>query len=104
MTEWTFVLDENFTNFKTIKTLEEITLKFGGDNVYLLNDDGRLILTLWYFDEYTNQNLGCQVADRIVYWEIINTQNNTNTVNLDKVFKQKPINNCQYNFFEIWNK
>jgi len=103
MTEWAFVLDENVTNFKTIKFLEEITQKFGGDNVYLLNDDGRLILSLWYFDEYTDLNLGCEVADRIAYWEIKNTQPNATTVDLDKVFKQKPINNCQYNFFELWN-
>lgn len=60
-TEWIFMFNydggvlPNFIRFITNKTKEEIEKNYGGDNNYLSKDDGRLLVSVWYCDEYTEE-------------------------------------------------
>ena len=59
--EWIFAFSQDgdvlpgFIRFATNKTIEEIQKNYGGDNNYGC-DDGRLLVSVWYCDEYTEEH------------------------------------------------
>lgn len=76
MTSWIFEfryegLEDNpvLTKFVTSKSLEELKSKFGGENSYL-SEDPRVLLSIWYFDEYTHdyQDLGHEIVDTKAFY------------------------------------
>ena len=107
--EWIFAFSyeggvlPNFIRFTTNKTNDEIKKSHGGDNSYCNNDDGRLLASVWYCDEYTEEykHLGhnivnhgdtCEVYD--VNDERLNILNikTIPTVDLDVAFSKALVN------------
>ena len=105
--EWFFVFNDGgvlptFIRFTTNKTNEEIKKNYGGDTNYGC-DDGRLLVSVWYCDEYTeeykhlghdivNHGANCGVYDvNDESLNIINTKM-IPTVDLDDVFSKQLVN------------
>ena len=106
--EWIFAFSQgnvlpNFIRFATNKTNEEIQKNYGGDNNYSSSGDGRLLVGVWYCDEYTeehkylghdlvNHGATCDVYDvNDESLNIINTKM-IPTIDLDVVMSQPVIN------------
>jgi hypothetical protein len=44
-----------FIRFVTSKTKDEIKKNFGGNNNYCSSDDGRMLVSVWYCDEFSEE-------------------------------------------------
>jgi hypothetical protein len=58
------------TRFTTSKSIEELNARFGASNGY--SKDPRVLLSIWYFDEYTEKykDLGHEIVEMKSFWQL----------------------------------
>jgi len=110
--EWFFLFNDGgvlptFIRFTTNKTNDEIKKNYGGNNNYCSNDDGRLLVSVWYCDEYTsdynelghdlvNHGASCGVYDANDKRLNFLNAKTIPTVDLDDVMSQPVVNDTGY--------